>query len=121
MNGNPNAAQKRFHNELRDMYSHTKIQHGIGELHHIFGSKAKFKLLKEAGVKKPGEWFVIMIPKKVHDDIDHYTFDDERNMFLQQKEDYEKYYEKDCPIPEECYTYYNAMLSKQHILKNWPL
>jgi hypothetical protein len=119
MNGNPNKKQKDFHNELREMYFYTKMHNGTGELHHIFGSKEKFKLLKEAGVDKPGEWLVIMIPRSVHLDIKNYSFEAERAMFLEQKREYEKYFGKEYPVPVDCIRYYNQMLSKQHRLKVW--
>lgn len=117
MNGNPNTAQKRFHDELREMFFYTVG--GSGELHHIFGSKEKFKLLTEAGIDKAGEWFVIMLPKYVHDDIKSYSFEAERGMFLQQERDYARYFGKISPIPEQVITYYQQMLSKHHRLKRW--
>ena len=50
MNGDPNAEQKRYHDDLREMYYETQGDKGLGELHHIWGSKENFKLLKEAGI-----------------------------------------------------------------------
>ena len=119
MNGNPSAEQKRYHNELREWYYETQMHNGTGELHHIFGSKEKFKLLKEAGVEKAGEWFVVMIPKTVHDDIKHYSFDSERGMFTKQRRDYKNYFGKETPVPVEVFMYYTNMLSKGHRLKVW--
>ncbi len=119
MNGNPNAEQKRYHNELREWYFETQMHLGVGELHHIFGSKEKFKLLKEAGIEKAGEWFVIMIPKTVHDDIKNYSFEAERGLFMQQRRDYKNFFNKETPVPVEIFMYYNQMLSKHHRLKNW--
>jgi hypothetical protein len=119
MNGNPTAEQKRFHDDLREMYFDTQMHNGIGELHHIFGSKEKFKLLKEADVARPGEWFVIMIPKKIHDDIDNYSFESERGMFFKQQRDYLRFFEKPSPMPDHVINYYTQMLSKQHRLKMW--
>ncbi len=118
MNQNPSAEQDRFHNELREMFFET--QGGGGELHHIFGSKEKFKLLKEAGIKKAGEWFVILLHKSIHDDIKKYSFDAERGMFFQQVRQYESFFNKKCPVPDEIIVYYNAMLSKHYRLKVWP-
>jgi len=119
MNGNPNAAQKRYHDELREWYFETQMQHGVGELHHIFGSKEKFKLLKEAGIEKAGEWFVIMLPKTVHDDIKSYSFEGERALFFGQKLDYKYFFGKESPIPREVFDYYTQMTSKHQGLKNW--
>ena len=120
MNGNPSAEQKRFHDELREMYFYTQMHEGVGELHHIFGSKEPFKLLSEAGIAKAGEWFVVMIPKVVHDNIKQYSFEAERGMFLQQQRDYARYFNKPSPVPEEVIRYYEAMLSKHYRLKSWP-
>ncbi len=120
MLGNPSAAQKRYHDELREMYADTQYgRRGVGELHHIFGSKEKFKLLKESGVNKPGEWFVVFIPRTVHSDIKSYSFEEERSMFFNQGLDYIDYFGKDWPVPNSCLRYYNQMLSKHHRLKFW--
>jgi hypothetical protein len=117
MNGNPSAEQKRFHDDLRLM--HFEMNRGIGELHHIFGSKEKFKLLKEAEIAKPGEWFVIMLEKDVHDNIKEYSFESERAMFFQQQRDYKRHFGKDSPVPDDVIRYYTQMLSKHHRLKMW--
>lgn len=119
MNGNPNKKQKDFHNDLREMYFETRMHEGIGELHHIFGSKEKFKLLKEAGVEKAGEWFVIMLPKSVHDTIKDYSFEGERSMFFEQQRNYLRHFGKDSPVPDDVVRYYSQMLSKHHRLKQW--
>jgi hypothetical protein len=117
MNGNPSAEQKRFHDDLRLM--HYENGNGIAELHHVFGSKEKFKLLKEAGVAKPGEWFVILLPKDVHDTIKDYSFEAERGMFFQQQREYQRFFDKPSPVPDEIVRYYTQMLSKHHRLKMW--
>ena len=118
MNGSPNAEQKRYQNiELRELF---REMHGTGcEIHHIFGSKTTFKLLKEAGIKKAGEWFVIAMSKEEHDAIDKYSFEAERGLFLKQLRDYEKYFEKPSPVPQEVIDYYKLMTSKHQGLKNW--
>jgi len=117
MNGNPNAAQKRFHDELREMYY--EKYGGRGELHHVFGSKERFKLLKEAFVDKPGEWFVILLTPEDHRDIKLFSFDGEKGMFFKQKRDYEKFFEKPYPVPEKAMLYYQAMDYKQHRFRLW--
>lgn len=117
MNSNPNAAQKRFQNELRVMFWEKFAARC--EIHHIFGSKEKFKLLKEAGIDKPGEWFVIAMTPKDHADIKNYSFEGERAMFIQQQRDYEKYFGHPSPVPKEVIQYYKQMLSKHHRLKVW--
>ncbi len=118
MNGSPNAAQDRYQNiELRDMFN--SLHGGRCEIHHIFGAQTKFKLLKEAGIKKAGEWFVIALHPDVHKDIDNYSFESERGLFLQQKRDYEKYFEKESPVPKEIFDYYNLMTSKHQGVKSW--
>lgn len=120
MYGNPSAEQKRFHAELRDMYAFTQWKKdGTGELHHIFGSKAKFKLLKEAGIKKEGEWFVVMIPKRDHDMIGGFSFEAERGWFLKQQQDYEEYYGRKSPMPDLVITYYKLLKGKHVGLKSW--
>lgn len=119
MNGNPNAAQKRFHKELREMYYDPQFNNPIGELHHIWGSKANFKLLEEAEIEKAGEWFVIMIPKIIHDNIKDFDFDRERSWFLTQQQNYEVYYDRPSPMPAKCIEYYKTILSKQYVLKRW--
>jgi len=119
LNGNPNSAQKRFHDDLRLMYFETQHHNGIGELHHLFGSKAKFKLLSEAGIDKGGEWLIIMIPKTVHDDIKEYGFEYERGTFLSQQREYQSFFGKPSPIPEEVIEYMKLLPSKHAILKTW--
>ena len=62
MNGNPTAAQKRFHESCRGM----RCIIGMGEcdaLHHIRGAKMKLK-----GVTNAGEWFLIPISYWWHQD-----------------------------------------------------
>lgn len=117
MNSNPNSTQRRFQDDLRLM--HFEKSRGLGELHHIFGSKEKFKLLKEAGIDKPGEWFVIMLPKDVHDSIKEYSFEAERAMFFQQQRDYLRHFGEPSPVPDDVIRYYTQMLSKHHRLKIW--
>ena len=103
------------------MYEETTLtDKGVGELHHIWGSKANFKLLSEAGIDKPGEWFVEMIPKTVHDNIKAFSFDYQREVFFAQQRDYQRYFDKPSPMPKECLIYLEALLSKQYILKVWP-
>jgi hypothetical protein len=94
MNGNPTAEQRRYHDELREMYFYTQMH-------------------------SPGEWFVIMLPKTVHDDIKNYSFDAERGMFLKQQRDYEKYFDKESPVPSVVIEFYKKMLSKHHCIKSW--
>ena len=77
MNGNPNSAQKAFHDELRQMFWET--EGGGGELHHVFGSKWKRK-----GFDKAGEWIVILLHREVHQNIKQYSFEAERGLFLEQ-------------------------------------
>ena len=63
MNGNPTAAQKRFHEWARN--SHWCIV-GLGyvdSIHHIKGSKMKLK-----GVRKAGEWFILPLSYWWHQD-----------------------------------------------------
>jgi len=119
LNGNPSAAQKRFHDELRRMYFETQSHNGIGELHHIWGSKMKCKLLSEAGIDKPGEWLVIMLPKTVHDNIKSYTFEEEREYFMAQQREYFQFYHKESPVPEEVVKYYKMLNSKQQVIRHW--
>jgi len=121
MNGNPSAAQKRYHDELRQMYYERSSARGVGELHHIWGSKAKFKLLSEAGIDKAGEWFVVMLPKSDHDNINNWTFEEERGLFMYQQRAYAHHFNKPSPVPKLVSTYYQALLSKQYILKRWPV
>ena len=52
MNGNPTAAQKRFHEWCREQKC--LICGDEAAIHHIGGSKMKIK-----GVNKPGEWYVL--------------------------------------------------------------
>lgn len=120
MNGDPNAEQKRYHDDLREMYYETQGDKGLGELHHIWGSKENFKLLKEAGIVKPGEWFVEMIPKTTHDNIKSFSFEYQKDVFLAQQRDYHRFFDRPSPVPAECLTYITALLSKQYILKVWP-
>ena len=119
MNGNPSAKQKRFHNALREWYFYTQMHNGVGELHHIFGSKANFKLLQEEDIDRAGEWFVIMIPKTVHDDIKNYSFEAERGLFLDQRRKFERYFSTPIPVPEKCFEYYEKLTSKHQGLKSW--
>jgi hypothetical protein len=117
MNSNPNASQKRYHNDLRVLFWEKFAARC--EIHHIFGSKEKFKLLKEAGIDKPGEWFVIMLPKDVHDSIKEYSFEAERARFFQQQRDYLRHFGEPSPVPDDVIRYYTQMLSKHHRLKIW--
>ena len=109
MNGNPNAAQKRYHNELREMF-------GIGELHHIFGSKRKFK-----GYGQVGEWLVIMLSKEMHADISEFSFEQEKKMFFNQQAQYEACYGKPSPVPKVVADIYQSMKHKQEVVKGIPL
>jgi hypothetical protein len=109
MNGNPNTAQKRYHSELREMF-------GIGELHHIFGSKRKFK-----GHGQVGEWIVIMLSHEMHADINEFSFEQEKEMFFNQQAQYEVYYGKPSPVPKVVADIYAAMKHKQEVVKGIPL
>jgi len=60
MNGNPTAAQKRFHQWCRD-YGCMLTINSNPDLHHIGGSKMKLK-----GCNRPGEWYVIPIISEWH-------------------------------------------------------
>lgn len=114
MNGNPSAAQKRFHDELRLMFFET--QGGKGELHHVFGSK-----WKRRGFEKPGEWLVIMLESEVHRNIKQYSFQGERALFLAQLRQYESHYQKPHPVPPELIESYKSMLNRHDITKGNPL
>jgi len=118
MNGSPTKEQHRFQNiELREMF---RIIHGGEcELHHCFGSKTKFKLLTEAGIKKAGEWLVVAMSKEAHADINDFSFEEERELFMKQERDYLKHFEKKSPVPQEVIDYYNQMTSKHQGLKRW--
>ena len=117
MNSNPNSNQKKFHSDLRIMFWE---KHGSRcEIHHVFGSKFKAKLLKEAGVDKAGEWLVIAMHPEDHAAINDYSFEGERALFLEQKRNYENYFKKPIPVPEEVFTYYSLMTSKHQGVKSW--
>lgn len=60
MNGNPTAAQKRFHEWCRENGCIECFDKNPS-IHHIKGSKMKLK-----GCVKPGEWFVIPLCYKHH-------------------------------------------------------
>ena len=109
MNGNPNAAQKRYHNELREMF-------GVGELHHCFGSKRKFKNHGQVG-----EWLCIMLSKEMHADIKEFTFEQEKEMFFKQQAKYERVYGKPSPVPTVVADIYRSMKHKQEVVKGIPL
>ncbi len=113
MNGNPNAAQKRYHDELREMYFDRFG--GRGELHHVFGSKWKRK-----GYLKPGEWIVILLTPEVHHEIKKYSFEAERGMFLNQLREYEMYFGKRPPVPEGLVASYREMLNRHDTTKGLP-
>ena len=53
MNSNPNAAEKRWHNAIREEY-------GPCELHHVVGAKAKHNKVHI------GEWFVLGLSHEDH-------------------------------------------------------
>jgi len=110
MNGNPNAEQKRYHLELREMCYYEFG--GRGQLHHIFGSKSNFK-----GFVKPGEWLQILLTPEVHADIKSYSFKAERGMFLAQQRAYERYWGKPSPVPADLVEVYKAMLDKHSVSK----
>lgn len=62
MNGNPTAAQRRFHEWCRN--SGCVVTHFDNpEIHHIKGSKMRLK-----GCKKAGEWYVIPLSYLWHQD-----------------------------------------------------
>lgn len=109
MNSNPNAQQKRYQNELREMCLYK--YGGKGEMHHIFGSKYKRRVFNEDGsrVERVGEWLVIFLPKQFHDNIKQYTFEDEREAFLMQIPVYEDWYEKPFPVPKAVIESYKNM------------
>jgi len=113
VNSNPNAAQKAYQDELRDMYFARYA--GRGQIHHIFGSKAKFKAAKEAGIARPGEWLVILLADDVHENIGDYSFEAERGLFLQQQREYEQYFGKPSPVPTEIVQMYKNMRHRQDI------
>jgi hypothetical protein len=118
MNGTPSARQRKFQNvELREMFR--IIYGGECEIHHIFGSKTKFKLLSEAGIKNAGEWFVIAMSKECHADINDFNFEEERELFMKQQQDYLKHFGETSPVPQEVVDYYNQMTSKHQGLKRW--
>jgi len=62
MNGNPTAAQKRFHEWCREQGCVIKSSENPA-LHHIKGSKMKLK-----GVKNAGEWYVFPVCYWWHQD-----------------------------------------------------
>ena len=65
MNGNPTAAQKRFHDWCRGYGCMLSMAPNVS-IHHIGGSKMKLK-----GCKKPGEWYVIPLSYFWHQDGDN--------------------------------------------------
>ena len=99
------------------MYFETQHRNGIGELHHIFGSKHKVKVLKEAGIDKCGEWLVIMIPRTVHIDIKSHGFEYERGVFLAQQREYFNFYHKESPMPKEVIRYMELIKNKQELIR----
>ena len=123
MNGNPASAQKRYHNELRSMYYEDGKPYFFGEkkdiaeLHHVFGQSYSPQVLKDFDIMKAGEWLVIMLPRTIHVNIKKYAFEVERDMFLIQQKDYENHFGKPSPVPEKVVQYYEALLSKQFIVR----
>lgn len=108
MNGFPNAAQKRFHDNLREMYSKN------GQLHHIVGARRKMK-----GFVKPGEWLVIFIPVDVHEQIGCHEIDfqGEKEIFFKQKKHFELYFDEPYPVPKELLAHFESMLNKHAVVK----
>jgi hypothetical protein len=115
MNGFPTAEQKRFHDDLRDIGC---IVTGamVVEIHHIFGSKWKAK-----GFNKPGEWLVIPLHRKTHAEINSYSFESERALFLASLRKYKLIFGKDAPVPEMLIEYYKAMKHRNDITKGLPI
>lgn len=62
MNGNPTAAQKRFHQWCRD-HGCIVTEFNNPSIHHIKGAKMRLK-----GCKKAGEWYVIPLSYLWHQD-----------------------------------------------------
>jgi len=63
MNGNPTAAQKRFHEWCREVGCILTSGHPDTAIHHIKGAKMNLK-----GVKNPGDWYVIPLCYLWHQD-----------------------------------------------------
>ena len=109
MNGDPTAEQVRFHSRLRLM-CYEKYA-GRGELHHIFGSKYKRRVFNDDGnrIKKPGEWLVILLPRDLHQRINEFSFEDEREAFLMQIPVYEDWFGEEFPVPKNLIESYKSM------------
>ena len=112
MNGNPNAAQKRFHTELREMTA--TLCGGNGELHYIVGSKRNIYKYERAG-----EWLVLLIHKESHDNIKKLGFQWEQKKFKEQKNYYENYFGKPYPVPEGLFRSFTEMKTKQQVMKGF--
>jgi len=87
MNSNPNAEQQRFHNDLRELGCIVTGANQV-QIHHIMGSKWKAK-----GFSKPGEWLVLPLCHDTHADIDNYSFEGERGLFLAMLRKYQLHYD----------------------------
>lgn len=107
MNGFPNAIQKRWHSDLRQI-AYDKFG-GRSELHHIMGARWKLK-----GFDKPGEFLVIMLTPEIHADIKNYSFESERALFLESLRSYQSYYGKLPSVPSKLVEHYIKMKSRQH-------
>ena len=112
MNGNPNAYQKRFHAELREMYK-SKFA-GTGQLHHILGSRRKIYKYKKAG-----EWLVILISEDDHRDIAKRGFCWEKFYTRKQIDDYEQFFGKRYPAPVGLIKEFLTMKTKGQVMKGY--
>jgi hypothetical protein len=109
MNSVTTAAQKRYQNELRQIYPPNY------ELHHILGGKRKFK-----GVGNSGEWLVLMLSHEMHCDIKEFSFEEERDMFFNQQSKYEKFHGKPSPVPKIIADIYRMMRHRHEVFKGFP-
>ena len=112
MNGNPNAYQKRFHAELREMYK-SKFA-GTGQLHHILGSRRKIYKYKKAG-----EWLVILISEAEHDLIASLGFGWEKRMMKNQIDDYQLFFSKPYPVQGGLTEAFLTMKTKGQVMKGY--
>ena len=112
MNGNPNAYQKRFHAELREMYK-SKFA-GAGQLHHILGSRRKIYKYKKAG-----EWLVILISEDDHHDIAKRGFEWEKFEMTTQIYYYEQFFGKPYPAPAGLTKAFLTMKKKGQVMKGY--
>ena len=108
MNGNPDAEQKRFRENLRSLGCVVTGGYDV-HMHHIVGSKWKAK-----GFKKPGEWLQIALHHNIHSTIDGFTFDWQRERWLESIELHNAEFGYQ-PVPEKLIEYVKNMRHKQDV------